>query len=372
MAISSSGGKWGGVALCVRDCFDCIELNDCDDKVECLWVKMRGKANKADILLGVCYRPPNQDEEAHEVFYKRLAEVSQSLTLVLMGDFNLPDMCWKYNTAEWKESRRFLECVEDNFSMQLVSEPSRGGASLDLLFTNREGLVGDVVVRGRLALSDHEMLEFSFMMKRGASKTTIMDFWRAEFGLFRMLVEGVHWERVLKGKGVQEGWTFFKEEVLKAQEQAVSMCHKTNQWGRRQAWLNREILLGLRKNRRVYHLWKKGQVTQEEYRGLARSCREEIRKAKAQLELRLATVIRDKKNVFTNTLTTKKGPRRVSIPYWMQGAILPTRMRKRLKHFTPSLPESLIVRLVIPRVVRSQCWKIGKESGTNLLQSRMK
>ena len=37
---------------------------------------MRGKASKADILLGVCYRPPNQDEEVDEVFYKRLAEVS--------------------------------------------------------------------------------------------------------------------------------------------------------------------------------------------------------------------------------------------------------------------------------------------------------
>jgi len=56
------------VAPDVRDCFSCIELNDYDDKVECLWVKMRGKANKADILLGVCYRPPNQDEEVDEVF----------------------------------------------------------------------------------------------------------------------------------------------------------------------------------------------------------------------------------------------------------------------------------------------------------------
>jgi len=40
---------------------------------------MRGKVNKADILLGVCYRPPNQKEEADEAFYKRLTEVSQSL-----------------------------------------------------------------------------------------------------------------------------------------------------------------------------------------------------------------------------------------------------------------------------------------------------
>jgi len=92
------------VALYIRDCFDCIELKDCDDNVECLWVKMKGKANKADILLGVCCRPPYQDEEADEAFYKRLAEVSQSLNLVLKEDFNLPDICWKYNTAERKQS----------------------------------------------------------------------------------------------------------------------------------------------------------------------------------------------------------------------------------------------------------------------------
>jgi len=126
------------VTLCVRDCFDCIELDDCDDKVECLWVKIRGKANKADILLGICYRPPNQDEEVDEIVYKSLAEVSQSLVLVLVRDFNLLDICWKYNTAERKQSRRFLECVEDKFLMQLVSEPTRGGALLDLLFTNSE------------------------------------------------------------------------------------------------------------------------------------------------------------------------------------------------------------------------------------------
>ena len=63
---------------------------------------MRGKANKVDILLGVCYRLPNQDEEAEEIFYKRLADVSQSLALVLMGDSTLLNFSWKYNTTERK------------------------------------------------------------------------------------------------------------------------------------------------------------------------------------------------------------------------------------------------------------------------------
>ncbi|KAK4823853.1 hypothetical protein QYF61_007501 [Mycteria americana] len=51
-----------------------------------------------------------------------------------------------------------------------------------------------------------------------------MDFWRADFGLFRTLVERVPWETVLKGKGVQEGWAFFKKEVLKVQKQVIPMC----------------------------------------------------------------------------------------------------------------------------------------------------
>ena len=53
--------------------------------------------------------------------------------------------------------------MEGNFLTQLVSEPSREGVLLDLLFANREGLVGDVVVGGRLGHSDDEMTEFSIL-----------------------------------------------------------------------------------------------------------------------------------------------------------------------------------------------------------------
>jgi len=47
-------------------------------------------------------------------------------------------------------------------------------------------------------------------------------------------------------------------------------------------------------------------VTQEEYRALVRSCREEIRKAKAHLELRLATVVRENKKCFYKYINNKK------------------------------------------------------------------
>ncbi|GAB0209624.1 hypothetical protein GRJ2_003428100 [Grus japonensis] len=76
-----------------------------------------------------------------------------------MGDFNHPDICWRDNAAGNNQSRKFLECVDDNFLLQVIEEPTRRGAMLDLVLTNKEGLVGDVKLKGSLGCSDHEMVE---------------------------------------------------------------------------------------------------------------------------------------------------------------------------------------------------------------------
>ncbi|KAF4797296.1 hypothetical protein TURU_075386 [Turdus rufiventris] len=82
------GRRGGGVALYMREAFDAMDVETSDDKVECLWVRIKGKANKADILLGVCYRPHSQGEEVDNLFYKQLDNVSGSPALVLLGDSN--------------------------------------------------------------------------------------------------------------------------------------------------------------------------------------------------------------------------------------------------------------------------------------------
>lgn len=99
------GRRGGEVALYIKEAFDAIGIET--DEVECLWVRIKGKANKADILLGVCYCPPNQEEEVEILFYKQLDNVSGSSALVLVGGFNLPDICWEPNTADKKQSRNF-------------------------------------------------------------------------------------------------------------------------------------------------------------------------------------------------------------------------------------------------------------------------
>lgn len=121
-----------------------------------------------------------------------------------------------------------------SFLIQLASEPARKDVLLDLLFTKGEGLVDEVVFRGCLGLGSHETIVFSVLckIKRGVSKNPIMDFQRVGFDLFGSLVERVPWGTVLRGKGIQQGWTFFRKDVLEAQELTVPMCCKMNWWGK--------------------------------------------------------------------------------------------------------------------------------------------
>ena len=81
----------------------------------------------------------------------------------------------------------------DKFLTQLVKAPTRGSKIQDLLFVNREGLVGDVKVGVHLEHSDHDILDFSILAEpqRRVSRTATLDFRRADFNLFRTMVERV-------------------------------------------------------------------------------------------------------------------------------------------------------------------------------------
>ena len=97
---------------------------------------------------------------------------------------------------------RFLQSIDGNFLMQVVEEPTRKGALLDLVLMSKEGLVEDVKVGGSLGSSDHEMVNFRILRggSRPISRIKTLDFRRANFGLFKELPGGIPWVRALEGK----------------------------------------------------------------------------------------------------------------------------------------------------------------------------
>lgn len=85
---------------------------------------------------------------------------------------------------------------------------------------NREGLVCDVMVRGHPGQCNHARVVFnSWGSKEWSQQNCHLRLLESrDSGLFRSLVDRVPWKAFLKGRGVQEGWTFFKKEILQVQE----------------------------------------------------------------------------------------------------------------------------------------------------------
>ena len=86
----------GRVVPYVKKQIDCEELplRNSQEGVESLWVKIRNRINKGQLVVRVHYRPPDQGESFDEAFLLQLQEALCLQALTLMGDFNHPDICW--------------------------------------------------------------------------------------------------------------------------------------------------------------------------------------------------------------------------------------------------------------------------------------
>ncbi|GAB0205919.1 hypothetical protein GRJ2_003057500 [Grus japonensis] len=293
------GRQGGGVALYVNDQLKCMELH----------LGMEEELTKSS--WGVCYRPPDQGDQADETLYRQIGAASHSQALVLMGDFNHPDICWRGNTAGHKQSGKILECVDDNFLLQVIEEPTRRGAMLDLVLIKKERLIGDVKLKGSLGCSDHKMVEFKILRtgRRVHSKLTVLDVRTADFGLFRDLLGGIPWGKALQGRGAQDSWLVFRDHLLQAQEQCMPTKRKSGKNAQRPAWMNKELLGKVKQKKEAYRGWKQGQVAWEEYRETVRAAREQVRKAKALIEISLARDVKDNKKSFYRYVSDKRRTR---------------------------------------------------------------
>jgi len=66
-----------------------------------------------------------------------------------------------------RQSRRLLECIEDNFFSQVIDTPTRGDAIPDLVVTNASELISGIKTGGSLGCSDHALVEFTVLRDVG-------------------------------------------------------------------------------------------------------------------------------------------------------------------------------------------------------------
>ncbi|GAB0188947.1 mitochondrial enolase superfamily member 1 [Grus japonensis] len=131
-----------------------------------------------------------------------------------------------------------------------------------------------------------------------------LGFRRADFGLFRDLLDRIPWDKALEGRGAQDSWLIFKGHLLQAQERCIPTKRKSSKTTKRPLWMNKELLGKVKQKKEAYRGWKQGQVAWEEYRETVRAARDQVRKAKALIEIR--DVKDNKKSFYSDKRRTRE------------------------------------------------------------------
>jgi len=119
---------------------------------------------------------------------------------------------------------------------------------LNIVRTNRDGLVEDVKAGGSLSCSDHEIVVFRILRggRRAKNKIKTLDFRRANFGFFKDLLGGISWVSALEVRGIQESWLMFKHHFIHAQDRYIPTSKKSSKGCRVPAWMSEELLAKLK------------------------------------------------------------------------------------------------------------------------------
>jgi len=128
-----SGHRGAGVLLYVKSSLSSVQFVTRANFPEQVWCKLIVESG-SELLVGVCYRSPTNSisDDSHEVLRKVVKEFSDR-NVILMRDFNYPDINWPTLQASSEASKQFVNVIEECYLVQHVTEPMRHGALLDLL-----------------------------------------------------------------------------------------------------------------------------------------------------------------------------------------------------------------------------------------------
>ncbi len=177
---------------------------------------------KLRIRLLLLYRPPDTsvvtDCLLHNCFNSLLADFTGPT--YVFGDFNLPGINWDFlqssGTLQSKEEE-WLHLLTSLGLSQLVYEPTRFEAILDLFLTSDISTVVSLETGPNFSTSDHCSVLFTLDLPVAAQKAEfrkIRNFYKADFQALSEYFAAVQWERLFSNCfSVEELWLCFKDIV---------------------------------------------------------------------------------------------------------------------------------------------------------------
>ena len=246
--------RGGGCLLYIKETIKTKEVViEGQNRTEVVWAAiMNGK--KEEVVLGVVYRRPGISEEEDNDLHQTIGlAAKQHRNLVIMGDFNYPNIQWGSRRTD-KAGAKFLELIDDCYLHQHVTEPTRYGNILDLVFSSEADMIEDVDVREPAVNSDHCTIHFKLVVRRQAKNKTrqTRDYNRGDWESIRRDLHAIAWKPLLEDKTCEEQLKIFT--VLIEQQVDRKIPWKRQRGKHEPRWMNKRMQKCIRKKRKK---WKK-------------------------------------------------------------------------------------------------------------------
>lgn len=256
--------RGGGVALLISKSIPFVVLPDVIG-AEAVFCKIH--CDGISIVTGCVYRSPSSDNECIIAIQEYLQTHAHNSRLIIMGDFNLPDINWNNMQYTSQSSETLIDLILNFNLQQVVLEPTRikeqTKSILDLILISGQFSLNKSVVNVIPGISDHRIpicqLQLGYDITPRSSATTVRNFPKGddasivtylahEFENFSNLA--IH-----PTTDVNHLWSCFKTIVVFCVTHFVPL--KTKRQKKHNPWITREVLHAKRKVKRLRQAIKK-------------------------------------------------------------------------------------------------------------------
>ena len=264
-----------------------------------LWIEV-SLSGSDKLLVGCLYRSPSCDGPQSismlEGLLKHVGSAGYS-HIVLAGDFNMPTIDWNLNLSSAPASHcshAFIDMVQDCFLHQHVQQPTRYRLgekpnTLDLIFSNEEGMVKNLEYYPGLGKSDHAIITFDVecYTHHTCAPVSCLNLHRADFDHLNSLVRLADWEEMIP-KPVQERYNYWKKTVHDLTNRCIPPA--LPKAAKKNIYMTREALKLKRKKRSLWlaYLYSKDPIDHARYTRCRNDLRRLTRNLRRDFEMRLA------------------------------------------------------------------------------------
>jgi hypothetical protein len=134
----------------------------------------------------------------------------------------------KFASSGDKDAEAFLDCIRDSYLYQHVTEFTRTRensepSTLDLIFTNEEGMVDDTMITSPLGHSDHCVITFKFRcyFEQINTSTERWNFFKGNYDLMRNEMN-IDWDNILVDENSNKLLDIFLDKFNLTKQKSIS------------------------------------------------------------------------------------------------------------------------------------------------------